>query len=96
MILGSRFVKPLRKEAEDWKRNIQTLSEMVEELFKLQRSWMYLRVIFNAKDIAKVLAHETAEFGKVNKFFIGIMKKIEKNFVCMKFVTYPANHSVLA
>lgn len=96
MILGSRFVKPLRKEAEDWKKNIQTLSEMVEEWLKLQRSWMYLRTIFNAKDIAKVLAHETAEFGKVNKFFIGLMKKVEKQYQCMRFVTHPGNQSVLA
>jgi hypothetical protein len=31
MILGSRFVKPLRAQAEEWKKNIVTLSDMVDE-----------------------------------------------------------------
>jgi hypothetical protein len=31
MVLGSRFVKPLRPEAEQWKRWILTISEMIEE-----------------------------------------------------------------
>ena len=30
-ILGSRFVKPLRTEAEMWKKNLFTLNQMVEE-----------------------------------------------------------------
>ena len=30
-VLGSRFVKPLREEATQWKNWILTLSEMVEE-----------------------------------------------------------------
>ena len=46
MILGSRFVKPLRKEAEEWKKNIMTLSDMVEEWYAVQRAWMYLENIF--------------------------------------------------
>jgi len=95
MILGSRFVKPLRHLAEEQKKNIITLSEMVEEWLKLQRSWMYLRNIFNAKDIAKVLAHETAEFGKVNKFFTSLMQKVQKMCNCMRFVTHGPNSLVL-
>lgn len=31
MVLGSRFVKPLRPEAEQWKKWILTISEMIEE-----------------------------------------------------------------
>jgi ABC-type enterochelin transport system ATPase subunit len=31
MILGSRFVKPLRAEAETWKKDILTISDMVEQ-----------------------------------------------------------------
>ena len=31
MILGSRFVKPLRPEAEKWKKDILTISDMVEQ-----------------------------------------------------------------
>ena len=38
MILGSRFVKPLREEAEVWKKNIMTLSDMIDEWYGFQRS----------------------------------------------------------
>ena len=31
MILGSRYVKPLRNEAEVWKKNLFTLNQVVEE-----------------------------------------------------------------
>jgi hypothetical protein len=31
MILGSRYVKPLRNEAEIWKKNLFTLNQVVEE-----------------------------------------------------------------
>ena len=34
MILGSRFVKPLRAEADKWKNDILYMSDMVEELVK--------------------------------------------------------------
>jgi hypothetical protein len=30
MVLGSRFVKPLRAEAEQWKKHILTISDMIE------------------------------------------------------------------
>lgn len=55
MILGSRFVKPLRKEAEEWKKNIMTLSDMVEEWYAVQRAWMYLENIFQAPDIRRAM-----------------------------------------
>lgn len=32
MILGSRFVKPLRAEADKWKNDILYMSEMVDAL----------------------------------------------------------------
>jgi len=31
MILGSRFVKPLREEADQWKKLIMILSDMVDQ-----------------------------------------------------------------
>jgi dynein heavy chain len=36
-ILGSRFVKPLRTEAEIWKKNLFTLNQMVEEWITCQK-----------------------------------------------------------
>ena len=37
MILGSRYVKPLRTEAEKWKKDLFTISQIVEELVLCQK-----------------------------------------------------------
>lgn len=73
MVLGSRFVKPLRSEAEQWKKWILTISEMVEEWNMCQNQWRYLENIFmkaGAADIKKNLPEETKKFEFVNKSFV--------------------------
>lgn len=54
-ILGSRFVKPLRPEAEVWQKHILHLSDMIDEWLACQKNWMYLQNIFKAPDIKKQL-----------------------------------------
>jgi dynein heavy chain len=53
MILGSRYVKPLRNEAETWKKNLNLLQKVLENWILLQKQWMYLVNIFLAGDIRK-------------------------------------------
>jgi dynein heavy chain, axonemal len=36
MILGSRYVKPIRADAEVWKKNLMTLSKVLD-------SWIFLQ-----------------------------------------------------
>jgi hypothetical protein len=51
MILGSRFVKPLREEAEKWKKDIIYMGDMVDEWVLVQKNWRYLSNIFKGPDI---------------------------------------------
>jgi hypothetical protein len=37
MILGSRYVKPIRTEAEVWKRHLMTLSKVLDNWIFLQK-----------------------------------------------------------
>lgn len=73
MILGSRFVKPLREEADQWKKWIMILSDMVDQWMECQKKWMYLENIFKAPDIKKSLMEETKKFEGVDKFFKNLM-----------------------
>ena len=50
-ILGSRYVKPLRNEADVWKKNLLLLNGIVEEWVEVQKQWIYLENIFQAPDI---------------------------------------------
>lgn len=63
MVLGSRFVKPLRSEAEQWKKWIFTINDMIEQWQMCQLNWRYLENIFmRAADIRKSLPDETKKF----------------------------------
>lgn len=89
MVLGSRFVKPLRPEAEQWKKWILTISEMIEEWQNCQLNWRYLENIFmkaGAADIKKNLPDETKKFELVHKSFTQLMAKTVKQPGCLKIV----------
>jgi dynein heavy chain len=55
MILGNRFVKVMRKEAEDFRKSLLNLSTAVDEWILLQQQWIYLENVFQAPDIKKYL-----------------------------------------
>lgn len=89
MILGSRFVKPLRDVAEKWKREILYLSDMVDEWLMCQKNWRYLANIFKAPDIKASLMEETKQFEGVDKFYRQLMIKTSKQSNCLKIVRAP-------
>jgi dynein heavy chain len=76
MILGSRYVKPLRTEAENWKKNLNLLQKVLENWILLQKQWMYLVNIFLSADIRKQLSSEASKFDTVDKFFRSHMNKV--------------------
>ena len=86
MILGSRYVKPLRTEAETWKKNLFTLNQVVEEWVTCQKNWIYLENIFAAADIKKQLPTESQKFESVDKFFKLLMNKTVKNTNALRTV----------
>ena len=85
-ILGSRFVKPLRPEAELWKRWIVGLSDMLDQWVLCQRNWKYLENIFKAADIKRAMPEETKKFDSVDKSFKTLMLKTAKNPSCLRII----------
>lgn len=79
MILGSRYVKPLRADAEVWKKNLFVLNQVVEEWVNCQKQWIYLENIFSAQDIKRQLPTESQKFEQVDKFFKLQMNKTNKS-----------------
>jgi dynein heavy chain len=51
MILGNRFVKVMRTECENFKKQVTTLNEALDLWTELQRTWMYLENIFSGGSI---------------------------------------------
>jgi len=86
MILGSRFVKPLRELAEKWKRDILYMTDMVDEWLLCQKNWRYLANIFKAADIKGAMPEETKAFENVDKFYRKLMEKTGKTFNVFKIM----------
>jgi dynein heavy chain len=91
MILGSRYVKPLREEAEIWKKNLLTLNNIVDEWVNCQKQWIYLENIFAAPDIKRQLPQESQKFEQVDKFFKNLMNKTTKHSNCLRIVKQMPN-----
>ena len=86
MILGSRFVKTLRKAAEQLKRHIINLSDMIDEWTMCQKNWRYLDNIYKAPDIRKAMPDETSKFTGVDCFYKTLMQRTYRNSKCIQIV----------
>lgn len=55
-MLGSSYMRgKLAFETRNWNAKLQAMSDLIEEIAKCQRTWMYLEPIFASDDIGKTL-----------------------------------------
>ena len=79
-MLGSQFMKGnLRKEVKGWETKLNGMSELIEEIAKCQRTWMYLEPIFASDDIHKQMPTEGALFKDVDKLWKDTMDSIDQD-----------------
>jgi len=86
MILGNRFVKVIRKEAEIVKKELNTLNEAVQQWVEVQRQWCYLENIFAGGTIKQYLPEAAKLFDSVNKFYTQLTQKASRNPQCLKMI----------
>jgi dynein heavy chain len=94
-ILGSRYVKPLRVEAESWKKNLFILNQVIEEWVVCQRQWIYLENILKSPDIKTYLPNESSRFEKIDSNFKKLMDKTKKSPSAIKMVKGPEGQRLL-
>lgn len=78
MILGNRFVKVMRPEAEKVKKELNILDEAVKQWIEVQRQWCYLENIFSGGTIKSYLPDESKLFDQVNKIFLALNLKANR------------------
>lgn len=79
-MLGSQFMDPpLRKEAKQWEAKLRELSDIIEEIRKCQKAWMYLEPIFSSDDIHKQLPTEGPMFLAVDVYWKQQMELINQD-----------------
>lgn len=76
-MLGSQYMDPpLRKEARQWESKLKEMSDIVDEIRKCQKAWMYLEPIFSSEDIHKQLPTEGPMFLAVDQYWRSQMEMI--------------------
>lgn len=79
-MLGSQYMDPgLRKEARQWESKLRELSDIIDEIRKCQKAWMYLEPIFSSDDIHKQLPTEGPMFLAVDTYWRSQMEMIQQD-----------------
>ena len=77
-MLGSSYMKgKLKVETKHWENKLLSYSDLMEELLKTQRTWMYLEPIFSSGDIMNTMPLEGKMFNEVDALWKNTMKKVE-------------------
>lgn len=83
-MLGSSFMKGrLKIETKNWETRLNYMSELMEEILKVQRTWMYLEPIFGSGDIMNTMPLEGKMFMAVDTLWRNTMKGIEEEKAIM-------------
>ena len=78
MLGSSNCVLKLRQDTKNWDQKLDLMQQIISEINKCQKQWMYLEPIFSSEDIGKTLAAELAAFQDVDKLWRGTMELIEQ------------------
>lgn len=83
-MLGSSFMKGrLKVETKNWEQKLNGMSELMEAILKVQRTWMYLEPIFGSGDINQTMPLEGKMFTQVDTLWRSTMKGIEEEHAIM-------------
>lgn len=77
-MLGSSNMRgKLKVETRNWEMKLNQMSELIGEINKCQRTWMYLEPIFASDDIGKTMPNEAAMFKDVDTTWKTTMEAID-------------------
>lgn len=77
-MLGSSNMRgKLKVETRNWEVKLNQMSELIGEITKCQRTWMYLEPIFASDDIGKTMPNEAAMFKDVDTTWKTTMEAID-------------------
>jgi dynein heavy chain, axonemal len=87
---ASRFFVVFESSIIQWEKKLSMVSEMIEMIQQVQKSWQYLENIFvGSEDIRKQLPQESAMFDVVNSAFTDCMAKLNASRTIIKSCTSP-------
>jgi dynein heavy chain len=78
-MLGSSFMKGrLKVDTRVWEQKLNHMSELTDQMLKVQKTWMYLEPIFSSGDIMNTMPLEGKMFNEVDLLWKTTMKGVEE------------------
>ncbi|KAJ1633354.1 dynein heavy chain and region D6 of dynein motor-domain-containing protein [Pavlovales sp. CCMP2436] len=69
----------------EYREDLSTVSEILEQWVQVQAMWMYLEAVFTSGDIAKQLPQESKRFQGIDKNWVKIMSKANEQPVVVQY-----------
>ena len=88
----SPYKKPFEEEIADWEKQLNLVSEVLDEWISLQRAWMYLEPIFSSPDIQHQLPLEGKRFANIDKVW---RKTLSNAYASPHMITFCASSKLL-
>jgi dynein heavy chain len=78
-MLGSSYIGKgkLKTDSKAWEKRLIEMSDLFEEVLKVQRTWMYLEPIFSSGDIGMTMPAEAKAFMQVDKLWKDTMEGVD-------------------
>jgi dynein heavy chain, axonemal len=74
----SPYKGPFTEQIAAWGKDLLTVSNVLEEWNKCQKSWVYLQPVFDSGDIAKDIPAEYKKFMMTDRMWQDLMKSVER------------------
>jgi len=79
-MMGSSFMRGrLKTDTKHWETKLNNISELMEAIMAVQRTWMYLEPIFSSGDIANTMPLEGKMFNEVDNIWRNTMEIIDND-----------------
>jgi dynein heavy chain len=88
-IRGSPFVKAFESDVLSWEMTLNLIQEILDELLKVQSTWLYLEPIFSSEDIMTQMPVEGKKFKNVDKYWRDIIKSISETTTVLDTINIP-------
>jgi len=75
---ASKYVRAIKHTVAQWEKDLNTINDVIDCWFIVQRKWMYLESIFSSEDIKLQLPEEARKFSKTDQAYKKIMESAYK------------------
>ena len=83
---NSPFIFQFKSEVLDWYNKLHRMKNILDNLTKVQKAWLYLDPIFNSSDLRDQMMDENRFFTELNTIWCDIIEFLKKDLKPLNFI----------